>query len=101
MKENNSRTQLHRTTDHEEIRRWIEERRGQPAQVKGTSGGEDENEPGVLEVAFPEARSKNSIEELSWDQFFEKFDRAHLVFEYASAGIGGANDYKFVPAEGR
>jgi hypothetical protein len=38
------------TTDHDEIRRWIEERGGKPATVSRTAEGD---EPGILRVDFP------------------------------------------------
>ena len=88
-------TVLHRTINHEEIRGWIEARNGKPAQFKGTAGGEDENAPGILAVLFPDDRTETSLETLSWEQFFEKFERGSLVFEYASIGDGHANDYAF------
>jgi hypothetical protein len=60
------------TTDHDTIRKWVEERGGKPATVKRTG---DEEEPGVLRIDFPGYSSKDSIEEISWDQFFEKFEK--------------------------
>ena len=35
------------TTDHDTIRKWVEERGGRPAAVKGTGGGDD---PGIVRV---------------------------------------------------
>lgn len=60
-----------RTRDHDEIRRWIEQRGGQPARVRGTTD--------LLRVSF--GKSPN-LEEISWEQFFEAFDRNNLVFLY-------------------
>lgn len=75
------------TTDHDEIRRWIEERGGRPATVKGTeSGGED---AGVLRVDFPGRGDDDALEELSWDDFFEKFDAAGLAFLYQAETADG------------
>ncbi len=31
-------SESHTTTDHDEIRRWVEEHDGKPASVKGTEG---------------------------------------------------------------
>lgn len=88
-------TALHRTTDHDEIRTWVEARNGSPAQFKGTAGGEDENAPGLLAILFPEDRLESSLERLSWERFFEKFERGGLAFEYTSIGNGHGNDYAF------
>jgi hypothetical protein len=67
------------TTDHDEIRRWAEERGGRPATVKGTeSGGE---ETGVLRIDFP-GGEEDRLEEISWDEWFDKFDSENLAFLY-------------------
>ncbi len=66
------------TTDHDEIRRWVEERGGQPATVKGTGGDDD---AGLLRIDFP-GGSGDRLEEISWEDFFEKFDEKKLAFLY-------------------
>ena len=38
------------TTDHDDIRRWVEERGGQPARVKETG---DDGDPGILRIDYP------------------------------------------------
>lgn len=43
------------TTDHETIRRWVEERDGTPAHVEATAEGDD---PGLLRLQFP---TRNAI----------------------------------------
>lgn len=48
------------TTDHNEIRRWAEERDGHPARVKGTGG---KQESGLLRIDFGEP--EESLEEMS------------------------------------
>lgn len=58
------------TTDHAAIRDWIEKRSGRPAQVRGTGG--------LLRIDFGEPDA--SLEELSWDEFFEKFDESDVKF---------------------
>jgi hypothetical protein len=64
------------TTNHETIRRWAEERGGRPARVKAT--GKDD--PGMLRLDFGERDP--ALEEISWDEFFEKFDESDLTFLY-------------------
>lgn len=69
----------HVTTDHDEIRKWIEERGGRPATVRRTG---DQEDPGLLRVDFPGYSGEQSLEEISWDEFFEKFDEKNLAFLY-------------------
>jgi hypothetical protein len=64
------------TTDHDEIRRWAEARGGSPARVKATGGGDD---PGILRIDFPGFSGEDTLEEISWDEFFEWFDRNKLA----------------------
>jgi hypothetical protein len=72
------------TTDHDIIRKWAEERGGQPAHVKTVAG---KGEIGILRIDFPsppdpdDAKDAN-LEPISWDAFFEKFDENELAFLY-------------------
>jgi hypothetical protein len=75
-----------RTTDHDEIRRWIEERGGRPAVVKAT---EEESGEGLLRVDYPGYRGKAQLEEISWDDFFRTFDDRKLEFLYQEQTKGG------------
>jgi hypothetical protein len=75
MADNESKT----TTDHDEIRRWAEERDGRPATVKGTESGDDD--AGILRIDFPGGEG-DRLEEISWDDWFEKFDEENLAFLY-------------------
>ena len=91
MAEHESKT----TTDHEEIRRWAEERDGRPATVKGTeSGGE---EAGILRIDFPGGEEER-LEEISWDEFCEKFEHESLAFLYQEQTKDGGESrfFKFV-----
>jgi hypothetical protein len=74
------------TTDHETIRKWAEARGGKPATVKRTESGD---EPGVLRIDFPGYSGKNSLEDITWDEFFAKFDEKHLAFLYQDKTSGG------------
>lgn len=62
-------------TDHDEICEWAEVRGGRPARVKGTGG---DNEVGMIRLEFT-ARRADSLEEISWGEFFEKFDKGELA----------------------
>jgi hypothetical protein len=75
------------TTDHDEIRQWIEARKGKPATVKDTRTRGDA--AGVLRVDFPGYGDDDRLEELSWDEFFEKFDESNLAFLYQDETSNG------------
>jgi hypothetical protein len=62
------------TTDHDAIRRWVEERGGRPVSVKGT-GGDD---AGILRIDFGDP--EENLEPIDWDEWFETFDRSGLAF---------------------
>ncbi|HEX6030673.1 MAG TPA: hypothetical protein VFY90_04520 [Tepidiformaceae bacterium] len=67
------------TTDHNRIRKWAEERGGHPATVQGTQSKRD---AGMLRIDYPGYRGKASLKEISWDEFFQKFDEKQLAFLY-------------------
>ena len=62
------------TTSHKTIRSWIEARDGRPARVKTSGDG------GILRVDF--GRPEDNLEEISWDEFFDIFDKNELAFLY-------------------
>jgi len=66
------------TTDHDEIRRWAEERGGRPALAV-----EQQDQPLGLRIEFPEDRDQaDGLLLISWEEFFRKFDEQNLVFLY-------------------
>ncbi len=65
------------TSDHETIRRWVEERGGSPACVRGTGGDGD---IGMLRIDFPGYSGEQSLEHIGWDDWFRKFDERNLAF---------------------
>ena len=67
------------TTDHDDIRRWVENRGGRPAKVKGTEQGDD---PGVLRIDYPGFTGDDVLESISWEEFFKAFDDHQLAFLY-------------------
>jgi hypothetical protein len=67
------------TTNHDQIRSWVEARGGWPATVKGTAA---EDEAGLLRIDFPGYSGEGTLERISWDEFFKKFDEKNLVFLY-------------------
>ena len=86
------------TIDHEEIRKWAEERGGHPATVKRTAKG---GAPGILRIDFPGYSGEDTLEEISWDDFFEKFDESDLAFVYQDKTATGRQSRfgKFVARE--
>jgi hypothetical protein len=88
------------TQDHEEIRRWAEARGAVPAEVASTH---KKNEPGILRFEFPKAPNRNDdkLKEISWDDFFEKFDESNLelVYQEKTADGKASNFNKLVHPE--
>ena len=86
-------SESHTTTDHDEIRKWADERDGAPATVKDT---EAHGHAGILRIDF--GPKEDRLEEISWDEFFRKFDEAHLQFLYQDKTRDGkiSRFHKFV-----
>ena len=76
------------TVDHDEIRTWVEEHDGRPVTVRDTGDG---GEPGVLRIDFPGGSSGDRFEELSWDEWFEKFDGEGLALLYQTEHADGSD----------
>ena len=82
------------TTNHDEIRKWVEERGGTPAIVKGTERGES----ALLRIDYPGYSGEDTLEAIEWDEFFEIFDDNKLAFLYQdeTADGGKSRFSKFV-----
>jgi hypothetical protein len=96
MSASHSRTaegKAHTTTDHDVIRDWAEERGGRPATVKAT---EEEGHAGILRIDF--GPKDQGLDEISWDEFFRKFDESELAFLYQDETSDGkpSRFHKFV-----
>lgn len=74
------------TTDHETIRRWAEERGGSPASVRGTGGGDD---PGMIRLDFPGFSGADSLQPISWEEWFKAFDENKLALLHQETTAGG------------
>lgn len=61
------------TIDHDEIRRFAEERDARPAVVRGTD---------IIRLDFPGFSGEESLEEIDWDDWFERFDDSNLALIY-------------------
>ena len=77
------------TQDHDEIQAWAERRGAVPGEVASTEG---KSGPGILRIMFPKAPHANdsSLKEISWDDFFEKFDDSGLALVYQEVTAEGA-----------
>ena len=73
------------TTNHDEIRRWVEEQGGAPAHVSDTGSPGD---PGILRIDFqdPGGDDDDRLEEISWEDWFRAFDENELAFLYEEKG---------------
>ena len=91
-----------KTTDHDEIRQWIEERKGRPSRVKGSASGDS---GGLLRVDFDDPSGEeddDQLEEIEWDEFFKAFDDNDLAFLHQDETADGKTSRfnKFVSRAG-
>ena len=89
-------SQAKTTTDHDEIKAWIEERDGHPTVVEGTEGKDGE---GILRVDFREPDAK--LKPIEWEEFFKTFDDRKLAFLHQDKTADGSTSrfFKFVHRE--
>jgi len=73
------------TTDHEVIRQWAKARKAVPSTVAGT---EHDGHLGVLRLDFP-GYSGDRLTEVSWDDWFDAFDKRRLNFIYQQKQTSG------------
>lgn len=87
------------TTDHDEIRKWAEKRGGRPATVAATHQGDD---AGILRIEFDEGREGEGLEQIDWNEFFEKFEESRLAFLHQDETKDGTTSrfFKFVRRDG-
>jgi len=85
------------TTNHDVIRKWAEQRGGRPAAVAATH---KDDEGGLLRIDFGE--KEDTLDEISWDEFFRTFDERKLAFLYQEeTEKGGKSRFcKFVRRDG-
>ena len=72
-------TEAMTTTNHNEIKQWVEERGGGPARVKGT---ETDDSVGLLRIDYPGFTGEDTLEPITWKEFFKAFDENKLAFLY-------------------
>jgi hypothetical protein len=86
-----TKSETRTTTDHDEIRRWVEEHGGRPAIVKGTENGDG----AVLRIDFPGGTGEDQLQPVSWDEWFRIFDANHLAFLYQESKASGEDSTFF------
>jgi hypothetical protein len=88
------------TTNHDVIKAWAEKRKGKPSVVKGT--GSKKQGIGILRIDFPGYSGEDSLEPITWEEFFKAFDESNLEFLYQEKTADGkeGNFNKFVAREG-
>ena len=74
------------TTDLKEIKKWAEERDGKPAKVKGVGKQKDN---GIIRIDFPGYSGEDSLEKISWDDWYKIFEEQKLAFLYQDETSGG------------
>lgn len=74
------------TTDPEVIQNWAISRSGYPAIGKRLQDTEIVSE---LCINFTDTQSSSSIEPISWEEFFRKFQEKKLVFLYQDKNSAG------------
>jgi hypothetical protein len=81
------------TTDHGTIRKWAEARQGRPSTVKAT---EEDGHAGILRIKLDP--NDSALDEIDWDEFFQKFDESDLAFLYQDRTKDGkiSRFHKFV-----
>jgi hypothetical protein len=67
------------TTNHDEIRQWVDARGGKPARVKGTN---EDGGSGILRIDYPGYTGEERLEPINWDEFFRGFEENKLAFLY-------------------
>jgi hypothetical protein len=73
------------TTDLNVIKKWAEERDGKPTKVKGVGRKDD----GIIRINFPGYSGEDSLEDISWDEWYKIFQDRKLAFLYQDETTGG------------
>jgi hypothetical protein len=83
------------TTDHEEIRSWVEDHDGRPATIRGTA---NDDQPRSLRFHFPGGAGHDKLENISWDEWFSAFDDSKLSLLYCEhqAGVMDSTFFQLV-----
>ncbi|MBB5775771.1 hypothetical protein [Nonomuraea jabiensis] len=80
------------TTDHDVIKNWAEGRGATAATVEGTEHGDH---LGVLRFDFPGYGGGDKLRHVSWEEWFETFDKRGLNFIYQESKSDGSQSNFF------
>ncbi len=80
------------TTDHNTIKKWVEDRKGKPGLAKDNK--ETGRAGGLLRISFP-GDSTGNVDKLPWDKFFTIFDENNLKFVYDEDPKGESKEFQF------
>lgn len=78
------------TVDHDDIRRWAEERGAKPSRVIRTGNEDPEVDPGIIRLDFPGYTGAGALEEITWDEWFQAFEDGGLAFVHQDETAAGA-----------
>lgn len=78
-------SQTQETQDHHIIKNWVQERNGEPCVVEKTDG---DDETGILKISF--GQNVKDLKPISWEKFFDKFDKENLKFIYQNENNYGS-----------
>ena len=69
------------TTNHDEIRKWVEKRGGHPAVVASTENSHGRG-GGLLRIDYdePGGNDDDRLHRITWDEFFRIFDKNDVAF---------------------
>ncbi len=75
------------TTNHDEIRKWVETRGGHPAVVAATENSHGRG-GGLLRIDYdePGGNDDDRLHRISWNEFFDIFDKNDLAFLHDPEG---------------
>ena len=78
------------TTDHNEIREWVEGRGGSPACVQSAETDETKQQ---LRITFPGISGEAPLESVEWKQWFDIFENRELAFLYQDKTADGHDSH--------
>ncbi len=83
------------TINHKEIKLWADERKGKPSML---TDPDPEASNLILRFYFRKNTNGEDLKEISWDKFFETFEKNKLSFVYKHDNYGGNNSnfHRFV-----
>ncbi|ELB86586.1 hypothetical protein ACVH9Z_35605 [Rhodococcus opacus] len=80
------------TTDHEQIRTWIQKHHGAPAMNPNMAAGRRETT--LLRIDFVGFRPGPDLEHITWREWFALFDEYRLAFRFPATE--GSTDFQLI-----